>query len=374
MGRGMTVYGFAALFALTLVVAGCGGGSSAPDVSGAPASDSATLFKASNLSKVLAQANGKLSGTPVTAVKIEPRDVKIVGKSKTVTVDNNGNSLVINTPSLSGLGTFSLSVVSPTTVGNLVGAVESKGKLKQSDIAYVAVALDPISNKPFYGVYPRSGVGHYQANIDGGNLKSIGTSGSTASTGGTAASGGTASAGASKAQSIANCIAKAGSDPQKIAACTSHGLEPAPMPLFRRSQDDPPPGSTGSAGAPADSDPVETALGHFSELSLPERAAELLQGVTESLDQDALAMDQLLAPWLPESDWAALSGEQRRNWLSLALILREAFQALVLARMVIRQEQTYKGATWVTYVNSPDGRAALDRGDVAAVVARRLPD
>ena len=63
-----------------------------------------------------------------------------------------------------------------------------------------------------------------------------------------------------------------------------------------------------------------------------------------------------------------------RQSLSLALILREAFQALVLTRMVIRQEQTYKGATWVTYVNGPDGLAALDRGDVADVVARRLPD
>jgi hypothetical protein len=85
-------------------------------------------------------------------------------------------------------------------------------------------------------------------------------------------------------------------------------------------------------------------------------------------------MDQLLAPWLPESDWMALSPEQRLNWLSLAAILREAFQALVLARMLIRQEQDYKGATWVTYINSPDGRAALDRADVADVVARRLPD
>jgi hypothetical protein len=96
--------------------------------------------------------------------------------------------------------------------------------------------------------------------------------------------------------------------------------------------------------------------------------------VAESLDEDALAMDQLLAPWLPETDWMALSPQQRTNWSSLALVLREAFQALVLARMVIRQEQSYKGATWVTYVNSPDGRAALGRGDVADVVARRLPD
>lgn len=85
-------------------------------------------------------------------------------------------------------------------------------------------------------------------------------------------------------------------------------------------------------------------------------------------------MDQALAPLLPETDWSALSQQQRTDWTSLALILREAFQVLVLTRMLVRQEQTYKGATWVTYVNSPDGRAALGRRDVADVVARRLPD
>jgi hypothetical protein len=96
--------------------------------------------------------------------------------------------------------------------------------------------------------------------------------------------------------------------------------------------------------------------------------------MTASLDEDALAMDQALAPLLPETDWTALSPQQRTDWLSLALILREAFQVLVLTRMLIRQEQTYKGARWVTYVNSPDGRAALRRHDVGDVVARRLPD
>jgi hypothetical protein len=226
MGRGMAACGFSALFAVTVVLAGCGGGSSTPDVSGGPASDSATLFKASNLSKVLSQANGKLAGTQVITLKIEPRDVKVVGQNKTVTVDSSGNSLVVNTPSIPGQGAFSLSVVSPTTVGNVVSAVESKGKLKQSDIGYVAVAVDPITNKPFYGVYPRSGVGHYQASINGGGVKAIGTSGATASTGGAAASAGTpttsgaASGAASKAQSLANCIKNAGTDPAKIAKCS----------------------------------------------------------------------------------------------------------------------------------------------------------
>lgn len=85
------------------------------------------------------------------------------------------------------------------------------------------------------------------------------------------------------------------------------------VPLFRRSQDDPSLVSASSSGMPAESGLVETALEHLTALSLPERAAELLENVTESLEQDALAMDQLLAPWLPESDWGALSPEQRKN-------------------------------------------------------------
>ena len=142
------------------------------------------------------------------------------------------------------------------------------------------------------------------------------------------------------------------------------------MPLFGRSQDDPAPSSADTS----DTDPVGTTLVHFSALSVPQRAAELLGNLTGALDEDALAMDQALAPLLPETDWSALSQQQRTDWTSLALILREAFQVLVLTRMLVRQEQTYKGATWVTYVNSPDGRAALGRRDVADVVARRLPD
>jgi hypothetical protein len=86
-------------------------------------------------------------------------------------------------------------------------------------------------------------------------------------------------------------------------------------------------------------------LDHLTPLTVPQRAAELHASVFASLVADALAMDQALARWLPETDWEARSEQQRRDWLALALILREAFQALVLARLLIRQEQTYKGAT-----------------------------
>lgn len=221
---------FGALLVVVALVAACGGsGGGAPDVSGGPASDSATLFKAQNLTKVLDQAKSQLAGTPVTLLKIEPRDVKIVGQSKTVTVDNNGQSFVVSTPSIPGQATFDLSVVSPSTVENVVSAVESKAKLKQTDIGYVTVGVDPINNKPFYGVYPVSGNGHYQANISGGSVKSIGGSGgaagATPASGGTpapsgGASGGGTPAGGANPQAIANCVQQAGGDPAKIQRCT----------------------------------------------------------------------------------------------------------------------------------------------------------
>jgi len=220
--------GLTALFALTALVAGCGGsGSGAPDVSGGAASDSATLFKASNLTKVLAQAKSQLGGTPITLLKIEPRDVKVIGQNKTVTVDASGSAAVISTPSIPGQASFDLSVVSPATVEKVVSAVESKSGLKQSAIGYVAVAVDPINNKPFFGVYPVSANGHYQANINGANLKSIGGSGGATPASGAPGSGGSPAGGAAPSggsvnpQAIANCVSKAGGDPAKIAACSN---------------------------------------------------------------------------------------------------------------------------------------------------------
>jgi len=206
--------GLTALFALTALVAGCGGsGSGAPDVSGGAASDSATLFKASNLTKVLAQAKSQLGGTPITLLKIEPRDVKVIGQNKTVTVDASGSAAVISTPSIPGQASFDLSVVSPATVEKVVSAVESKSGLKQSAIGYV--------------VYPVSANGHYQANINGANLKSIGGSGGATPASGAPGSGGSPAGGAAPSggsvnpQAIANCVSKAGGDPAKIAACSN---------------------------------------------------------------------------------------------------------------------------------------------------------
>jgi hypothetical protein len=154
--------------------------------------------------------------------------------------------------------------------------------------------------------------------------------------------------------------------------------------LFHRSDEDSgavagatgPSPVTGAAGPSAAADQIAAALDGMSGLSLPERAAELLRTIAPAIEQtdDYLGMRALLARWLPDSDWMSWSPEQRATWSSLELVLQEAFQVLVLTRMLIRRESSYKGATDVTYALGPDARAAQGRGDVAEVVTRRLPD
>lgn len=126
----------------------------------------------------------------------------------------------------------------------------------------------------------------------------------------------------------------------------------------------------------AAADQVAATFDRISEQPLPERAAELLNTIAPAIQvaDEYVGMRVLLAPWLPDSDWMNWSPEQRATWFSLELVLQEAFQALVLTRMLIRRESEYHGATSVTYMLGPDGRAAQSRGDVAEVVARRLPD
>src|SRR5215471_12889372 len=148
------------------------------------------------------------------------------------------------------------------------------------------------------------------------------------------------------------------------------------MGLFHRSDENSDWPTAGGAEASAVPDQIAAAFEGISRLSLPERAAELLNTITPAIQQpdDYLGMRALLAPWLPDSDWMNWSPEQRATWFSLELVLLEAFQVLVLTRMLIRRESDYRGATGVTYALGPDGRAAQTRGDVAEVVARRLPD
>ena len=149
-----------------------------------------------------------------------------------------------------------------------------------------------------------------------------------------------------------------------------------PVGLFHRSDEDSGATVAGAAETAAEADRIAATLHRVSRLSLPERAAELLTAIAPAIEQtdDYMRMQVLLAPWLPDSDWMNWSPAQRATWFSLELILQEAFQVLMLTRMLIRRESQYKGATDITYALGPDARAALSRGDAAEIVTRRLPD
>src|SRR5499427_3991597 len=139
------------------------------------------------------------------------------------------------------------------------------------------------------------------------------------------------------------------------------------MGLFYRSDEGSDITGTAPATPSAVADQIAATFDRISAQPLPERAAELLNTIAPAIQQadDYLGMRALLAPWLPDSDWMSWSPEQRATWFSLEL---------VLTRMLTRRESDYRGATGVTYALGPDGRASQIRGDVAEVVARRLPD
>jgi hypothetical protein len=150
------------------------------------------------------------------------------------------------------------------------------------------------------------------------------------------------------------------------------------MPLFHHQDPDDPAGDAdGSQAAAAQGPDYDAALRHFTALPVPQRAAEVLAGISPMLGQSRSGMDQLLGLWCPVSLSGLAADDPPRpdGWWALRHVLLEAFQALELSRLVMRQEDTTNHWGTVTgYELSPGGKAALERGDVAAVVARRLPD
>jgi hypothetical protein len=143
------------------------------------------------------------------------------------------------------------------------------------------------------------------------------------------------------------------------------------MPLFHHSQ---PEGDDGPSAGETPSPDSDALLSHFSGIPLPERAAEILAGVASQIPSGGRsAMDRLFDPWLPY-DHQYTAEDHPDSWYSLKYLLAETFQALELARLIVRIDESPRGDLMSYYAVSSDGTAALERGDVAEVVKRRVPD
>ena len=129
-------------------------------------------------------------------------------------------------------------------------------------------------------------------------------------------------------------------------------------------------------------------LERYRAMPVPERAAEVLATIAPALaesfdkatwkqglgprDTQGTMLRALLNPGARRPD--KLSPEQWRAQHELDVTLAEALNALVLARLVINWDSGSSGGAVIQYAVSPDGLAAIERGDVAEVVRRRLLD
>jgi hypothetical protein len=89
----------------------------------------------------------------------------------------------------------------------------------ESQLRYMVLMVDPVSNKSTWLIYTRSG-NPFTYKPNRGSPNATGTSGATTSSGRAAPAGGSAAGSISKAQPLGYCVAKAGSDTARILACT----------------------------------------------------------------------------------------------------------------------------------------------------------
>ncbi len=121
------------------------------------------------------------------------------------------------------------------------------------------------------------------------------------------------------------------------------------------------------------SDPCAADLERFSAMGLAERAAEVLAGIRPALEADTNFQDKtqrkLLEAWIPEP-----SGRWPESLMPLWRLLAEAFAALEQARLIVGADAgRSSGGALTFYWLSEDGHAAIESGDVADLVSRRLP-
>jgi hypothetical protein len=188
-----------------------------------------SMFHTANLRAALTNIEGRLgSGTRTSEFLIYPGYVNVIGQRGSNQVwavlyvgglyreDDSGTA---NT----GQPTFPLSQVDVTQPAALAQQLATYNHVAESQLRYMNLMLDPVSNKPKWLIYTRTGNPFtYTASTSGGSAKTGGTSkpAATGATSSGASAGATSSGAISKAESLANCVSKAGTDTAKLLACT----------------------------------------------------------------------------------------------------------------------------------------------------------
>ncbi len=227
----------AALAAVAFGAVGCGGNDSqqlANDAVGGKAEAGKSLFEAKNLEKAMSTVKDKVGNAKVSVLKIEPKSVKATvvdgNQPKVLVANGSGDIQTLNVPADIGgaFGTVDLSQVDINAPEKIIKGLSDEGATLDN-VDYLALSGDPITKKVVWHIFLQGGKGPYVADLDGSNAKSATSAVPSTSGGSTPATPSTSGGGSAPAVSVPDanklqeCIANAGADAAKAAACATGG-------------------------------------------------------------------------------------------------------------------------------------------------------
>jgi hypothetical protein len=243
----LAVFAALAIAAASIGVVACGGSSNvAKNVTSQPGDGAkdGSLYHSDNLDSAIKTYTKKFGSDGISMVKIEPNSMKVTTAKgiNVVTKDGDTQGLTlpggVTVPNIGGSSAdVSLSDIDTSAPQKIADSLKDKG-VSFANINYFLVSPELTSNVSSSGkqgwlIY--STKGDFQAKADGSDAKPLGSGSVTTITGGgstvdtkkledTAKKAETQATNAAKsaegaAKSAEDCVAKAGTDPQKLAAC-----------------------------------------------------------------------------------------------------------------------------------------------------------
>ena len=227
-----------AAMAAAVVAGGCGSSNSqqtANDVSQGPGhgADKGSLYRAANLTKALDAMRKQIGANgQVTTFKLEPASIK-----SEIQKDGKAQTLIINskfspTPVAIGAAVsppFALNTIRADVPEKIVNGLASKG-VTMKDVNYFVVTK--LEGHTRWLVYTADH-GNFQANFAGSGVKPLGAGAGTASVSSSSAAKdaqtqakqaeAAAKSTAKSAQSLQDCVSKAGTDATALQKCATGG-------------------------------------------------------------------------------------------------------------------------------------------------------
>jgi hypothetical protein len=228
------------LLAAALAGAGCGSSQVSQQASRPTARGDAkdSLFRTANLRRAL-DVLRRHAGPSATLASFRLEAGAITsevegGAGRSVVVSKRFKLTSVPTPGVTPTASFSLAQVDPGVPERIMAQVNPKTGVSLGGVDYFLIATDPSNGQPGWVVYLRDGRGSYSADLAGGHLKSVApligtgspsvpgtptTPTPTAPTTVPTPANPATTPSQSQVQQQIQCIAQAGRDAAKIAAC-----------------------------------------------------------------------------------------------------------------------------------------------------------